>query len=259
MALPTHKEIPSFSKWYMGSGPTTVLNTYNANLDDIENELQVIENSLEDSNDTLHGSGVIYGLTVSPGSGLYISVSEGKALIGYEISIDTQNIAVLPNANPGYVFMCQDGTFVVNTSGEEPEKASFLLCRYTSDDSSVTEIYEDDIEAAPRIVPIVLRVAHGVFEEAAPGESGYSDFYVDHSSQVSFVIPGKIKLTVTDGFTVSHLYGGFIDENSDTPDSPPLEDTPTGFWIRLAIKEGEEYPETAVIEYWRYGLTYAEE
>jgi len=260
MSLTHHRDVPAFNPWVDGEGRATVRGDQNANFVDVETQLQAIEDELEDALDTLHGAGVITGMVPSVGSGLAIDVTAGTALIGYELTVAAQSVTVVANANPGYIYYCQDGTFEVNITGVAPaSKSSFLYRRYISGASSVTSIYDDN-EDAEKILPTALKVAYGTFDKVTPGVLGSSDFYVDHTSQVSFVVGGVLDLQVSDGFTVKHLYPGLIAYGSDTPTTPPEEDTPTGFWMRLT-STGEyvsgSYPGTASITYTRKGFAYA--
>ena len=260
MSLTNHRDVPSFNNWVAGEGRDTVRDDYNANLDDMETQLQAIEDELEDALDTLHSAGVITGMAPTIGSGLNVDVAVGTALIGYQVACSAQSVTVDANANPGYIYFCQDGTFVVNTTGVAPTtKDNFLYRRFISGAATVTSIY-DDTNDAEKILPVYLQVATGTFERVSPGVSLSADFYVDHESQVSFEMIGKLDLQVSSGFTVKHLYPGLISYASDTPETPPEEDTPTGFWMRLT-STGEyvsgSYPSAATITYIRKGFAYA--
>jgi len=259
MSLTNHRDVPAFNNWVDGEARGTVRDDYNANLADMETQLQAIEDELEDALDTLHGAGVISGMASSIGSGLNVDVAVGTALIGYEIACTAQSVAVTANATLGYIYFCQDGTFVVNTTGVAPTtKDNFLYRRFISGASTVTSIY-DDVNDAEKILPVELKVASGTFSRVSPGVSLSADFYVDHEAQVSFEMVGTLDLQVSAGFTVKHLYPGLITYASDTPNTPPEEDTPTGFWMRLT-STGEyvsgAYPSTASITYIRKGFAH---
>lgn len=261
MSLSNHRDIPAFLNHIEGDGRYTFIDEVNENMDDAETQLQGIEDRMEDALDTLHGAGMIYGMAATIGSGLSVDVAAGRALIGYEVSYAGGSVSVLANADPGYIWFCQDGTWEVNVTGTAPAaKAAFLLSRYTSGASTVTAILDANVDPV-QVLPCTLRRAYGTFAQVMPAYLDESTFVVNHSAQVDFVIPGRIHLYVSEGFYIEHMYRGCVSDDSETPNDPPLEDTGTLFWIKLT-RTGEYIasgtPTSATIEYIRYGFAFAE-
>ena len=191
----------------------------NHNFDILANNDQNIEDRFEDTFDSLFGGGIITGMEATIGTGLSIQVSEGKALIGCEISWPGGTVAVLANANPGYIFFCHDGTWHVDTDNTPPDdKSSFLYATYVSDASSVTSV----TVVGKLVLPKLIEVSDTHEDLVVAGD--YLDVHIDHSSQASFVIPGFIQLKVepSDAFYVEHLYKGGITDDSDTEEDLSL-------------------------------------
>lgn len=108
----------------------------NDNFDLCEANDQDLEDTFEDTWYGAFGSGILSGMEPSLPvyAGFTIDVAVGVALIGRAFNVIAQSVAVDASADPGYLFLCQDGTWHKDTDNTPPAgKSSFLYATYTSD------------------------------------------------------------------------------------------------------------------------------
>ena len=117
-------------------------------------------------------------------------------------------------------------------------KAYFVFATYTSNATGITEFTLSSI----RRLLSYRSITDSISGIVIPDIPGYVDYYVDHSSIVSFLIDGFITLTVdSDDFYVELLYDTKIAYDSDTPNTPPHAITEQGFYVRITRKSGYYY------------------
>lgn len=149
--MPTH-HIPAGDAFVAGDTAPTVRTKLNDNLAWAAAQMQGIEDRLETSLTTLAGSGVLVGLTASPGDGLSVDVAPGSALLGHLVTRATEAIGIAVAAeDDNYVYLLQDGTVTTNTTGlPPPAQASLLLAIATADTDNVTAV-DNDPPGRPRL------------------------------------------------------------------------------------------------------------
>jgi len=218
----------------------------------ISNDALALE-YLEDTLHALFSSGTLAGMIPSFSTGLALTVSSGSALIGREITWVGGTVTLLANANPGYVYFCADCTWYVSTTPTPPDnKSSYLYATYVSDATNIVSLTQCNKLVLPQLV-----ILNDVID--IPVVDAYSDYYIDHTALGSLAIQGflTLKLSPSNAFYVKHINSGGITTDSDTLTSPPEEDTPTGFWIRIVRKEGYSYGDNpiATLSWTRTGLS----
>jgi len=259
MLLRTHRLIDGIAEFNRGLGPgnpfvyyddpSSTRQRFNSNFGAIEDFVEEIEVTVEDTVAAVFGCGVITGLVPSIGAGLSIDYTQGTALIGFVISKTAGNIVVPANYNPGYVYLQQDGTFVVNNTGVKPSSVeSFLFCEFVSTAGAVTSVSTTNRDPE-KILPAKIRKITGSTGVMTPIWST-RDYLITHSYEIE--IPGYI--------TVS----------SNEPDVDvtviDLERaTPTSFWIRVSHNKAYGYDysyysgyygDYSIISWERTGLGY---
>jgi len=236
-------------------GPQATKSKLNENFDICEANEQNIEDAFEDSFHDLCGDGVISGMVPSYTTGLQLSVSSGYALIGRIIPWNGGTVAVLANADPGYIFYAQDGTFHVDLDNTPPsDKSSFLYATYTSDGSDILSVTRQNRLVLPKLKSISDTIENILVTDSS------ADYHVDHSALGSILIQGYLDLQLSnpEAFFIEQLYPQTVSDDSDTENSPPHATTPTGFWIRITRKAGYSYSDAPTVDltYTRYGLGY---
>jgi len=169
--MPT-KDIPGGSTFESGDTAPVVRTKLNDNVHWAEAQMQGIEDRLETTINELFSKGVISGCTVSAGSGLSVNVSAGTALINYLVTVTEKTGEPCQPNSTNYVFLKQDDTIEINTTGEEPGDAeSILLATVSTDSESVVEV-----DNAPAGKPYVtLRRVSYVGCALTPAEDGSFD------------------------------------------------------------------------------------
>jgi len=235
LTLPTHRTVSGIRTLSVGEGPpvafergdglTSVRDKFNDNfgyLDDFVDEMQA---DVEDISAAVFGMSVIEGLTPTIGAGLTIDHAEGTALVGFVLTLDAGSITVLPNCNPGYVYLKQDGTWEVNDTGVAPAMTAFEFCRFVSDAGAVTSISEGSRDPA-YILPARLRKVAGT--QAATVE-----------------IDTPTVVTITHAYSLQVPGFKFVESSDPLVTVEPTnsdQDTPTSFQV-LCTYVGDYYIE----------------
>lgn len=138
-------DIPSGTVFEHGDTAPVVREKLNGNVAWTQAELQGIEDRLEGTVGEVVGTGVLRGLGVTAGTGLSVRVGAGAAVVGHLVvkQAATTGVAVEANAT-NYVFLMQDGSFAVNTSGEPPQgQLAVLLAAVVTGESGVVAVDND--------------------------------------------------------------------------------------------------------------------
>lgn len=219
------------------NGDSTVYRTkFNDNFTRAKAETQKVEDRVEDTFSTLVGE----GLTSTPttaynGSSLGVTIGAFTSLIGVEVVYAGGIATCLPNQTDASLYFCQDGTWSTSLPST---KSYFVFAIYTSDATGITAFTLSSVKKLLSFKSITDTISGIV----VPESPGYVDYYVDHSSIVSFLIDGFITLTVdSDDFYVELLYDTKIAYDSDTPNTPPHAITEQGFYVRITRKSGYYY------------------
>src|SRR5437016_4160127 len=118
------------------------INTYVAA---VEDKAQLVEAYLEQLTAVL-GNGAVSGGAISAGAGLSVSVAVLTAIVGNIVAFDaSQTVGGLTASSTNYLFLRQDGTWTVNTTGAVPTDiaahgAYLLWGTATTDVASVTAV-----------------------------------------------------------------------------------------------------------------------
>jgi hypothetical protein len=254
MTLITHKTVDAPAT-FASDSPAVSKSKLNSNFNVCENNEQDIEDRTEDSLEALFSSGTVSGMTAPvPSNSLGLVVADGAALIGVLITHTQDTVSCLASANPGYIYYCQDGTWVTNNTGVAPTtKSNYLFATYTSDGSKLLTVTRQNVLVLTYLQEIGDTINSIVVTDA------YADYFVDHSALGSFSMTGFLTLNVdnTDAFYVTHINPGGLTMDSDTENTgAPDEDTPSGFWVRLTRKAGYYYAgnPTVSLTYTRRGF-----
>lgn len=80
------------------------------------------------------------GYSLSAGTGLNVDIASGTCFVnGFQIVSDGTQVEALSASSTNYVYLNDDGTFTVNTSGTQPAN-TLLLGTATTDGSGVTAV-----------------------------------------------------------------------------------------------------------------------
>ena len=101
-----------------------------------------------------HGYGAVSGGAISVGVGLSVSVAAMEALVGSAVALTAATtVGSLTPSQVNYIYLRQDGTFTVNTTGTTPSDAThgaaLLWGTATTDAGAVTAVSNERAWVAP--------------------------------------------------------------------------------------------------------------
>lgn len=125
----------------LASGLVTTLNARQGELELRDSKMTAW---IEELHTTL-GNGWISGGAISAGQGLAVTVGALSAMVGHIVEFDASQIVGLSASAVNYIFLREDGTWTVNTTGATPTDTtthgiSLLWGTATTDTSSVVTI-----------------------------------------------------------------------------------------------------------------------
>lgn len=97
--------------------------TYQASLDTLDTKVQMTAAFLEELQEAI-GNGALSGGTISAGAGLSASVAAFKAFVSTVIETDSATTVALTASVTNYLFLRQDNTWTVNSTGAVPTDIS---------------------------------------------------------------------------------------------------------------------------------------
>lgn len=234
------------------NGDSTVYRTkFNDNFTRAEEETQKVEDRVEDTFSTLVGEGLTSTPTTSySGTSLGVTIGAFTSLIGVEVVYAGGIATCLASQTDASLYFCQDGTWSTTLP---TTKSYFIFATYTTDATGITTFTLSNVKKLLSYQSITDTISGIV----VPESPGYVDYYVDHSSIVSFLVDGFITLTVdSDDFYVELLYDTKITYASDTPNTPPHAITEQGFYVRITRQAGYYYADdnSCELTYIRTGM-----
>lgn len=149
--------------------------TLNANIAAVEDKAQLVEAFLEELQAAI-GQGALSGGTISAGTGLSASVTALKALVGSVVEFNATQAVALAASVTNSLFLRQDGTWTVNSTGAVPTDISthgayLLWGTATTNGSGVTGVTNTRRTFAQLLSRVPVVTADPA--EAVDGDSWY--------------------------------------------------------------------------------------
>ena len=175
----TNEQIPSITSIISGDSGATLLTKYENYAQGIEDNAQIAQDNLENTIDNMFNGGIISGCAVTDSGGLTIDIAAGVLIIHEYVAFSQQTGLSLTNNATNYVWVGQDETVTINTTGVRPTGQAHIkiakVITLAGSISSISQIAADiDILSLPSTMSI-----RSSYQVASDSEIDLTDVYGD--------------------------------------------------------------------------------
>ena len=198
----------------------------NANVALIENKVQTVAAWTEQLHSLL-GNGWISGGNVTIGTGLSVNIDILSAMVDHIVAFNaSQAVGGLTASSTNYIYLREDGTWTVNTTGVAPTDtvahgAALLWCTCVTSGSAVTSI-DQTVRASfgrgdARFTTISWRVVSGTSDTPVLGDAG-AGVSLESASATAVTLPQNSVVAFAIGTVISlrQLGAGLVTVSAGT-------------------------------------------